>query len=188
MEFFLPITLIAFLAAIMVCGYERFDFLIPYCFCALFAALVFRYLIRIQVTLHPATSRALGIINDYFNDVALETPESEEDDLIVDTRGDKPEVKVRQGRRIHYASKVAMQVKGELGLLTYTEANRLIYQRSCLAKMKKHNVRASHIATILPIAVGACFVPLDSDHLGASIATSHECKVQRERVAACRVY
>jgi hypothetical protein len=186
MENFLPISLIVLISSIMICGYEGMFSMIPYCFCAFFAALTFNYIIAIKVTLHPATGRALKIIEECFKASALETPEREEDDLMVDTSGDKPEIKVRQGRRIQYATKVALQVKGELGLLTYCEANRLIYQRACLAKMKKHNVRTSHIAHILPMAVGTCFKPLDSDFLGASIAVSSECKELRARIAACR--
>jgi len=83
-----------------------------------------------------------------------------------------PEKAIKSSRRVHYAVRVAHLAKAEVGLLSNSKANELVYARVCREAMIKHGVRKSHIAHAVPLAVAACFVPLDADFLSASIRQS----------------
>ena len=86
---------------------------------------------------------------------------------------------MKSHRRVSYAVRVAHDAKAEVGLLANTKANELVYARVCREAMIKHNVRKAHIAHTLPIAVAACFIPLDSDFLAASLRQSREMTERR---------
>jgi len=78
-------------------------------------------------------------------------------------------VNVRAHRKIHYAARVALLAKAEVGLMSNTKASQLVYQRICRDEMIKHGVRPTHIARILPLAVAACLVKTDEDYLAESM-------------------
>lgn len=87
---------------------------------------------------------------------------------------------VRGSKRVSYAVRVAHVAKAEVGLLSNCRANELIYARLCRKAMIEHRVRPSHIAHLVPLAVAACFIPLDADFLAASLRQG---KQMKKRVA-----
>jgi hypothetical protein len=66
---------------------------------------------------------------------------------------------VQPGCRHKFARKMARMAQAEFGLPKRTEANRLVVQRFIRDLMRKLSVRETHIATLLPIAVGLTFIP-----------------------------
>jgi hypothetical protein len=61
--------------------------------------------------------------------------------------------------RGRYQKKLALIAQAEFGLPTRTEANRLCVQRFLRDYMREERVRETHIARILPVAVGLAFIP-----------------------------
>jgi hypothetical protein len=81
----------------------------------------------------------------------------------------RPKKKQKHAKRkkIPYVAQVALEAKAQVGLLSICGANRLIYQRICRDIMKEHGCRPTHIAVSLPMAVEACFLPLEEDIISA---------------------
>nr|UHS72383.1 MAG: hypothetical protein 1 [Betanecrovirus sp.] len=156
--------------------------------CAYCGYLVLRYVLQVRVTLHPATQQT---IEDFIRRFQAESMFSEESDNVTVPIGNvdtdlfsDPECKdtkrVRSHKRVSYAVRVAHVAKAQVGLLSSCKANELVYARLCREEMVKHGVRPSHIAHMVPLAVAACFVPLDSDFLSDSI---RRCDTMKQRAA-----
>jgi hypothetical protein len=145
-----------------------------------------QYVFQVKVTVHPAASRTIKDIIDRFQ---AESMYSEDVDAVMvgttldaDLTSDpvSKEVKrVRSSRRVAYAVRVALLAKAKVGLLANNRANELVYARICREAMQEHGVRPSHIAHQVPLAVAACFVPLDTDFLAASIRQHSDFKERR---------
>lgn len=71
---------------------------------------------------------------------------------------------VPKARRERYVRKLALIAQAEFGLPSRTEANRLCVQRFLRDYMRKEKVRETHIARILPLAVGLSFIP-NAEHV-----------------------
>lgn len=59
----------------------------------------------------------------------------------------------------HITVKVALEIKVKLGLLQRSDANMLLLQRCGRKIMEERDMRPSHIATFLPIAVELALIP-----------------------------
>jgi len=134
----------------------------------------------IDVKLHPKARESVNTIIACFKTEGLfkfgaeaEKCDNLDSDLI--PGAENTEVKrVRPNRKLSYASRVAQSVKAQVGLLKYSKANEMVYARLVRTEMKSHGVRPAHIAHLAPIAVAACFIPLDSDILAASMRQTAE--------------
>jgi hypothetical protein len=159
--------------------------------CTTGAYVCIRYVFDIRVRLHPATRATWDSMVLYFQQESMFSDEpsnvvvgvgSTDQDLFVD-----PECmdlkRVRSHRRVSYAVRVAHLAKAQVGLLSKSKANELVYARICRDEMVKHGVRPSHIAHLCPLAVAACFIPLDSDILADSIG---RCTQMKERASLLR--
>jgi len=160
--------------------------------CVVIGFLLFRYVFALRVTVHPATTRVVTQMIQMFQEESMFCEEGiphmcvgdelDADLTLPSTPGQsdntqEPQEKaIKSKRRVHYAIRVAHLAKAEVGLLSNTKANELVYSRICREAMIKHGVRKSHIAHAVPIAVAACFVPLDEDFLAASIRQSTQMK------------
>jgi len=164
------------------------------CVCLSLGWIAFRWIFKIKVTIHPATSRVFQEMVLAFQRESMFCEETIEttaigneldadltDSPLLQTVGTtaRREKLVKSNRRVAYAVRVAHDAKAEVGLLANTKANELVYARVCREAMNKHNVRKAHIAHTLPIAVAACFIPLDSDFLAASLRQSSEMTERR---------
>nr|UHS72205.1 MAG: hypothetical protein 1 [Betanecrovirus sp.] len=147
-----------------------------------------RKIFVVRVTIHPAATETyqrmllLFQFESMFSDEThhVSTNIGDKDaDLLPDPQSENTKI-VKSSRRVSYAVRVAHVAKAQVGLLANTKANELVYARLCRDEMIKHGVRPSHIAHSVPLAVAACFIPLDADFLAASIRNSSEL---RERVA-----
>lgn len=153
---------------------------------------LFRHVFAIKVTVHPATTKVVSQFIQMFQEESMFCEEGiphmcvgDELDADLtpptssgqsDSTQEPLEKAIKSKRRIHYAVRVAHLAKSEVGLLNNTKANELVYARLCREAMIKHGVRRSHIAHAVPIAVAACFMPLDEDFLAASIRQSSQMK------------
>jgi hypothetical protein len=118
--------------------------------------------------LHADAFKALDVVDKVFGDDNVDDglrPENEDRDLVVAEN----RVNVRPRRKFHYASRVALLAKAQVGLMSHSKANELVYQRLCRDEMLKHGVRHTHIARLLPLAVAACFVRTDEDTIAESM-------------------
>lgn len=151
-------------------------------FCCLVCACVygcykcFNYVFAVKVSVHPAAVATFQKMALAFQAESMFSEECQHVDVGPKTDADlipDPECvdtrRVRSNRRISYAVRVAHLAKAKVGLLSNIKANELVYARICREEMIKHGVRPSHIAHQVPLAVAACFIPLDSDFLAASI-------------------
>jgi len=140
----------------------------------------------VKVTVHPATAQTFKSMVSMFqfetmfcDDVqSTFVGEAKDADLFADP-ADEGVRRVKSHKRISYAVRVAHLAKAKVGLLANNKANELVYARLCRDEMIKHGVRPSHIAHQTPLAVAACFIPLDSDFLAASIRQCAEMKDKR---------
>jgi hypothetical protein len=144
---------------------------------------LFRWMFVWEIAMHPAAKATFKQMVKKFQQESMfcepcETTVIEvrgDDDLAPD--GASKDIKcVRASRRVPYAVRVAHLAKAQVGLLANTKSNELVYARICREEMIKHAVRPSHIAHMVPLAVAACFIPLDSDYLAASIRQSKQMK------------
>lgn len=147
------------------------------------------FIYRHHYRIHPATVVVYRKMVELFQAESRYSEEGPEvtvgdydGDIFFECEG-RDVMSVRSHRRVSYAVRVAHAAKAQVGLLSNTRANYLVYQRLCRDEMVKHRVRPSHIAHSLPLAVAACFIPLDSDWLGASIMRSDELKERVSRMA-----
>lgn len=155
-----------------------------------------RYIFQLHITVHPSTKRVFREMVLMFQEESMFTEETIPATPVTvgDTDADltrptipgqsdstqAPQEKgVKSHRRVHYAVRVAHMAKAELGLMSNTKASELVYARVCREAMIKHGVRKSHIAHLVPLAVAACFIPLDEDFLAASIRQSREMQERR---------
>lgn len=156
--------------------------------CLLLAWAILKYVVSFRVTLHPATSKVFREIVLRFQEESMFCDEAIPNSALeVDTDIDlthepvRQDIKlVRSNRRVPYAVRVAHLAKAQVGLLSNIKANELVYARICRDEMIKHGLRPSHIAHMVPLAVAACFVPLDADFLAASL---RQCAEMSERRA-----
>lgn len=161
--------------------------------CTTGAYLVFKYVLSFRVTLHPATSKVFADMVLAFQresmfcegvvpNVAIG------DDLDADLTHEpvRQDIKlVRSNRRVPYAVRVAHLAKAQVGLLSNVKACELVYARVCRDEMVKHGLRPSHIAHMVPLAVAACFIPLDADFLAASLRQCAQMKDRRALLGPC---
>ncbi len=147
-----------------------------------------RFIFQVHITIHPAAKETFHLMVLKFQSETMWSEEShhtevgvgsKDADLLPDPHSEDTK-NVRSSRRISYAVRVAHLAKAKVGLLTNTKANELVYARLCRDEMIKHGLRPSHIAHSVPLAVAACFIPLDADFLAASIRNGVELK---ERVS-----
>jgi len=136
-----------------------------------------KYIFQIKVTIHPAAVETFESMVRKFQAESMFSEESlssftnigdKDADLTPDPQREDIKI-VKSSRRVSYAVRVAHVAKAQVGLLANSRANELVYARLCREEMVKHGVRPSHIAHMVPLAVAACFIPLDSDFLAASI-------------------
>jgi len=148
------------------------------------------YVWRYKIRNHPATKQTyytivkLFRLDSGFSEDPVEQVEilgSKDIDLVSDSPRENTK-RVRSNRRVPYAVRVSLVAKAEVGLLPRGRASELVYAKLCRTEMIKHGVRPSHIAHIVPIAVAACFVPLDSDFLAASILRCKPLQESRARL------
>lgn len=157
-----------------------------------FCYLVVPRVLLIRVGLHPATVQTYHDIIARFGEETrlcervedVTVPVGEEDSDLFQDPVCKDLKQVRSSRRIPYAVRVAHLAKAQVGLLANTRANELVYARICREEMVKHGVRPSHIAHLVPIAVAAAFIPLDSDFLAASIRRCSQMKERTRQVGS----
>lgn len=156
--------------------------------CTIGAVTAIRWVWDFQHKLHPATKDTWKRIVKLFHEETafcedapgVEVPVGNEDkDLYKDPECEDIK-RVKSNRRIPYAVRVAHLAKAQVGLLRRSHANELVYGKICREEMIKHGVRPSHIAHIVPLAVAACFVPLDADILADSLM---RCDKMKERHA-----
>nr|CBA35009.1 RNA-dependent RNA polymerase, p82 [Beet black scorch virus] len=157
------------------------------CLCAYGFYRAFRLVFKIKVEVHPATRAVFKDMVTRFQRESMFSPDDEvpegipihEDVDLVSDPTHKDIKRVRASRRVSYAVRVAHVAKSKVGLLANTKANELVYSRLCRDEMVTHGVRPSHIAHAVPLAVAACFIPLDSDFLAASIRNCQEMEERR---------
>lgn len=149
--------------------------------------LALRYVFQVKVTIHPATAATFTAMVNKFQAESMFCEETDpctvcvgdrDADLTRDPTSENTKM-VKSSRRVSYAVRVAHLAKAQVGLLANSRANELVYSRICREEMVKHGVRPSHIAHMVPLAVAACFIPLDTDFLAASIRQSGEMKDRR---------
>lgn len=141
-----------------------------------------------KITVHPATVKTFHSMVLMFQQESMFCEDAVpvvglgiDEDADLTSESVRKDIKlVKSHRRISYAVRVAHVAKASVGLLANTKANELVYARLCRDEMIKHAVRPSHIAHMVPLAVAACFVPLDSDFLAASL---RQCSEMQERRA-----
>jgi hypothetical protein len=142
---------------------------------------------KIKVTIHPATVDTFESMVRMFQRESMfceanipTTSVGIDEDADLTCQIESKDIKlVKSNRRVSYAVRVAHIAKAQVGLLDNTKANELVYSRLCRDEMVKHGVRPSHIAHMVPLAVAACFIPLDSDFLAASLRRSDLMKERR---------
>lgn len=155
--------------------------------CFLGFIVVVRKVFLIKITVHPATKKTFNHMVKCFQRESMFCEEripnatiDIEHDADLTTESVRKEIKlVKSSRRVPYAVRVAHVAKAQVGLLSDCKANELVYARLCREEMIKHGVRPSHIAHMVPLAVAACFIPLDSDFLAHSIRSSKLFKERR---------
>jgi hypothetical protein len=140
----------------------------------------------IKISVHPATAATFHSMVAKFQQESMFCDPIETTDVDITSDADlvsdadrKDNKLVRSHRRIPYAVRVAHVAKAQVGLLSNIKANELVYARICREEMIKNGVRPSHIAHMVPLAVAACFIPLDADFLAASIRQSALMKDRR---------
>lgn len=89
---------------------------------------------------------------------------------------------VPKAKRGRYVRKLALIAQAEFGLPQRTEANRLCVQRFLRDHMRSEKVRETHIATILPVAVGLTFVPNAGHVLDRELRAAQALREQVELV------
>lgn len=117
--------------------------------------------------------KAYRIITTVFSDDDVACDLEKEDP---DAVSDAGVIKIRRKRKIHYAARVALIAKSQVGQLSRTKANELVYQRICREEMVKHGVRPTHIARILPLAVAACYIATEEELVADAILSLPETK------------
>jgi len=156
-------------------------------FCLWLMYITFRYFLTIKITIHPAAVETFESMVRKFQAESMFAEEvgtpcigvgTPDQDLASDPQREDTKI-VRSSRRVSYAVRVAHVAKAQVGLLSNTRANELVYGRLCREEMVKHGVRPSHVAHMVPLAVAACFIPLDSDFLAASIRQGAGMKERR---------
>lgn len=198
-----PLVLLRLLFSLLSALFVVFEFILTHStqvlwasICVVGGVMLFRRIFQIRITLHPATSRVFSEMVSMFQQESMYCEEAITSVAIgteldadltnspllqtVGTTARTEEKLVKAHRRVPYAVRVAHLAKSEVGLLANTKANELVYARVCREAMIKHGVRRSHIAHIVPLAVAACFIPLDEDFLAASL---RQCAEMRERRA-----
>lgn len=155
--------------------------------CFWFGYVSLRYIFKIKVTIHPAARETFATMVRKFQEESMFCEEAiasvlsvgdKDADLTTDPQREDIKI-VRSSRRVSYAVRVAHIAKAQVGLLANSRANELVYSRLCREEMVKHGVRPSHIAHMVPLAVAACFIPLDSDFLAASIRQGEDMRERR---------
>nr|UOF93435.1 RNA polymerase pre-readthrough protein [Tobacco necrosis virus D] len=155
--------------------------------CVWLAYVSLRFLFQVKITVHPAARETFESMvrkfqaESMFSEEAIPCVASVGDkdaDLTPDPQREDIKI-VKSSRRVSYAVRVAHVAKAQVGLLANSRANELVYSRLCREEMVKHGVRPSHIAHMVPLAVAACFIPLDSDFLAASIRQGEGMKERR---------
>lgn len=180
----LPIVLLSLIskAVVLICSFltliiQNSTVVTWACVCAWLGYVAFRYIFKIKVTIHPAAVETFEIMVRKFQAESMFAEETipcvlsvgdKDADLTPDPQREDIKI-VKSSRRVSYAVRVAHVAKAQVGLLANSRANELVYSRLCREEMVKHGVRPSHIAHMVPLAVAACFIPLDSDFLAASI-------------------
>lgn len=126
------------------------------------------YMYYYHENLHKNTWKMLTAVDSVFSsdDVCDQFCEGGAD---ADLLKNENMVNVKKHRKFHYASRVALLAKSQVGLLSNSKANQLVYQRICRDEMLKHGVRTTHLARMLPLAVAACFIRTDEDRLAESV-------------------
>lgn len=89
-------------------------------------------------------------------------------DLVI-FHGCRDVLNVRRGRKMAYSARVSLLAKSQVGLLKFSKANQMVYQRICRDEMIKHGLRPTHIAKILPLAVASCFIKTFEEELAEKI-------------------
>jgi len=160
-------------------------------FCCVGAYVCIRKVWDYRVRLHPATRATWDLMIRLFQAESMFNEEVEavrvdvgtaDSDLYQDAECVNLK-RVRSHRRVPYAVRVAHLAKAQVGLLSRSKANEMVYARICRDEMIKHGVRPSHMAHLCPLAVAACFVPLDADILAESLG---RCDMMKERAALLR--
>jgi hypothetical protein len=77
--------------------------------------------------------------------------------------------RVRKQRTLHYSIRVAGEVKASIGVLSRSEANRLVVQKCIIEKMKAHKVREHDMQALLSVAVECFFIPNQGEILAAKM-------------------
>jgi hypothetical protein len=77
--------------------------------------------------------------------------------------------RVRKQRTLQYSIRVAGEVKASIGVLSRTEANRLVVQKCIIEKMKAHKVREHDMQALLSVAVECFFIPNQGEILAAKM-------------------
>lgn len=98
--------------------------------------------------------------------------------------GDPPPGFASGSYRYPFAVRLAMHLKGTFGLLSNTQANRMVLRKAAIDYCTEHYVRKVHQATNVPLAVELALVPLSTDLLGRRIgATTGNAEVRRQMYA-----
>jgi hypothetical protein len=178
---------VTFTCSILTLIIQNSTFICLACACGYCCYRTFTFLFSVKITVHPAARETFETMVRKFQAESMFSEEAgpcvvlggaTDADLIPDAVC-KEIKQVRSHRRVSYAVRVAHVAKAQVGLLSSCKANELVYARLCREEMVKHGVRPSHIAHMVPLAVAACFIPLDSDFLAASIRQSVEMKERR---------
>lgn len=77
--------------------------------------------------------------------------------------------RVRKQRTLQYSIRVAGEVKASIGILSRSEANRLVVQKCIIEKMKAHKVREHDMQALLSVAVECFFIPNQGEILAAKM-------------------
>jgi len=174
--------------SILVFVIQNVDFFFWMSVCCVGVYMLFKYVLSFKVTIHPATKAVFQDMVLMFQkesmfpgDSSYTAAAGEGEDADLTQEPVRKDIKlVRPHRRIPYAVRVAHLAKAQVGLLSNIKANELVYARICREEMIKHGLRPSHIAHMVPLAVAACFIPLDEDFLAASL---RQCAEMRDRRA-----
>lgn len=180
----LPVVLLSLIskAIVLICSLltliiQNSTAVVWACVCIWLGYVTFRYIFKIKITIHPAAAETFEQMVRKFQAESMYCEETtpcslsvgdKDADLTTDPQREDIKI-VKSSRRVSYAVRVAHVAKAQVGLLANSRANELVYARLCREEMVKHGLRPSHIAHTVPLAVAACFIPLDSDFLAASI-------------------
>lgn len=109
------------------------------------------------------SQKLLDDIGDVWNDKEVELDLQCEDPILY------PGATRQRKYRMRGAVKVAVKVIADVGYLTASKANSLVYQRKCLDVMAEMKMRNSDIVRYLPVAVLACMER--SDEIAEALET-----------------